>query len=83
MRLNECFFDKDEEEIKCPEDEGSKKGPTYQEIYTKMEEREKNKAWMPPGGRDKSLDLYIKLVKDDTINNLKRTSKSNTTEQER
>ena len=39
--------------------------------------------WLPPEGSDISLDLYIKLVNDDVINNLKRTLKSNITEQER
>ena len=54
-----------------------------QEIHIKMEDREKNKIWILPSGKDKLLDLYIKNVKDDIIKSLKQSTQSYITEDER
>ena len=69
MRLAEYFYD------------------DGQDNNVQQEERDKFKlkkksTFTPESGRDKSLDLYIELVKEDVVANMKRSSKLNISEEE-
>lgn len=68
MRLAEFFHGEDGENMPRKEDD-------------KFRVKKKS-TFTPPSGRDKSLDLYIELVKEDVIANLKRSSKLNVTREE-
>ena len=68
MRLAEYFHRDDSEDISEREDD-------------KFRVKKKS-IFTPPSGRDKSLDLYIELVKEDVIVNLKKSSKLNLTRDE-
>ena len=76
MRLAEYFHDSKEDQ-----DQTADPG-TVDKIHRNIEATERNKIWMPPPGRDPSLDLYIEMVKEDIINGMKRTG-DNLTNQER
>ena len=68
MRLTEYFHKEDSEDV--PEREDDKFRVKKKSTFT------------PPSGRDKSLDLYIELVKGDVIASLKRSTKLNLTRDE-
>ena len=77
LRLREYYYETDSEN-----DNESLKS-SVQEVHNKIDAREKNKIWMPPTGRDPSLDLYIELVKEDVISGINIKKFSNITKNER
>lgn len=72
MRLREYFYE-DEEDSITDVSENTKSNSIENEI----ESQKRNKIWMPPTGRDQSLDLYIQLVKEDILKGIRKNGKMN------
>ena len=51
-------------------------------LEQQIEAVERYKVWFPPAGRDRSLDLYIEMVKEDIINNISYKTKGSINEKE-
>ena len=71
MRLREYYYDREK-----AEDEEGEEDP--QERFTVK----KKSTFTPAKGRNLWLDMYIELVKTDTVNNLKKAKKLNLTTEE-
>lgn len=65
MRLAEFFYGEKDDKADTSKEEDEKFKVKKKSMFT------------PSSGRDKSLDLYIELVKDDVIANLKKSNKLN------
>jgi hypothetical protein len=71
MRLKEYFYNTEQGD-QLPKDE-IQKDQQWQKAGTKKSD------WVPPQGRDKWLDMYIDLVRDDIIKGLKKDVQNNIT----
>ena len=77
MRLKKYYYDKKTQNEPITEDSQD------MTLHDKIKARERNKIFIPPTGRDKNLDLYIDLVKEDILKNISRKHNSNLTDKER
>ena len=77
MRLCEFFYDNEDST------DNEQEPGTIQRIHENIDARERNKIWMPPSGRDPSLDMYIEMVKEDVIDGISRNNRDNLNEEER